>query len=140
MGAEHLVKYQFTKGHKGKKNAQRYKNPRTKNPIKVDKVSLSREIRNYLEKNPDTKKHLAELLVKMALGEVSKEQAEILNRVRSVEAFKELFNRIDGPLIKRQTNIIRSDKTVILHDGPAIQLDVGEKDEGDDRIIDVTPE
>lgn len=132
--ADHLRPYQFKKGVKGGKSPH---------PLKrASKASLTKALNDYLEKNPNVGPQIIEKLVKMALGDIPDDEARRLQQIRSVEAVKELFNRVDGPLVRQQINNIRSDKTVILHDGPAVHIDVGEKaGDGDDTasVIDVEP-
>ncbi len=92
-------------------------------------ASLTKSIKRFLADHPDYMKRLAEMFVKCAVGEVDEKTANILSRVRGIDHFRELFNRLDGPVIQKIDSTIRSDKTVILHDGPAVPFALKPKEE-----------
>lgn len=129
-----LAKNKFKKGD----DPRRMKNPPGR-PRKKERASLVKGLVDYIEKHPDYREKLIDLWANAAIGNVDIETAEKLSKVRGMEVLKELFNRVDGPLIKKQTVNVRSDKTVIIHDGPAVKIDVGEKLDDEDGATHIGP-
>ena len=129
-----LAKHAFRKGD----DPRRLKNPPGR-PSKKARVSLVKDLTDRLEADPGYRKKFIDLWQRAAIGDVDMETAEKLSKLRGIDVMREFFNRIDGPLIKKQTVNVRSDKTVILHNGPAVELDVGGKEDEDDGAVHIGP-
>jgi hypothetical protein len=131
-GAPQLAPFRFKKGQSGNPGGRPPKNLVEQG--EGGQLSLSDAVKRYLNRNPRKVDELAQLMVEAALGKIPPEQAKILQMVRSIDVVKAMLDRTDGPVQQKIDHTIRTDRTVILHDGPAVRLDDLEEERKPDAL------